>query len=85
MNGLALPEFVLRAFEKEIEKTWDGKQSIVQQRDITHRIKETMGDYHFDVKWLDIEVSAEQSGLNVKYNKPAYYESYDPFFVFSKK
>ena len=39
----------------------------------------------FDNGWLDVEEAHRAAGWRVEYDKPAYNESYDAFFVFSKR
>lgn len=39
----------------------------------------------FQNNWLDVEPIFEAAGWKVEYDKPAYCESYDAFFVFRKK
>jgi hypothetical protein len=36
-------------------------------------------------KWLDVEPLYEKAGWNVVYDKPAYCESYTPFWKFTRK
>ena len=38
----------------------------------------------FERKWLDIEEIYRRAGWDVKYDKPAYNESYDAYFVFKR-
>ena len=39
----------------------------------------------FKNKWLDIEEIYRGAGWNVEYDKPAFNETYDAYFVFKKK
>jgi hypothetical protein len=39
----------------------------------------------FDKGWLDVESIFRAEGWKVKYDKPAYCETYKAFFVFSRK
>lgn len=39
----------------------------------------------FEMKWLDFEPVYEAEGWNVRYDKPAYCETYTAFWVFTPK
>ena len=66
----------------------------IYQKDIIEVAKSKMypatdnidsGSGYFDYNWLNIEKIYEDAGWAVKYDKPAYNESYDAYFIFREK
>ena len=87
------PDEVIAAFNEAIANNWNGGNSSITQFEITELIKrkfqESAGHDNlpmvFDLKYLNVEPLYESMGWKVSYNKPAYNESYKPFFLFSRK
>ena len=83
-----IPDFVIDAFNKLIAKNYRNGRSEVIQNEVMLEILATDADLTrqtvFDNGWLDVEEVYRAAGWRVEYDKPAYCESYDPFFVFSK-
>ena len=71
------------------ERNYAGERKILQKDivKITHdKFKDSTGEsVKFDYKWLDIEEHYRHQGWIVTYDKPAYSESYDAFFIFKPK
>jgi hypothetical protein len=83
-----LPGEVIEAFNSMIALNFDGSSATVLQKDVVAKIMEKMGLRKVSqVKncWLDIEPVFRAAGWSVKYDKPAYCESYDAYFVFERK
>lgn len=79
---LSIPKEVLEAFEAEITKQWDGTQARVLQKDVIARIKNISKEELYANHWLDVEPIFRANGWDVKYDKPAYCENYNAFFIF---
>ena len=83
-----IPDFVIDAFNKLIAKNYRNGRSEVIQNEVMLEILATDADLTrqtvFDNGWLDVEEAYRAAGWRVEYDKPAYNESYDAFFVFSK-
>lgn len=83
------PDFVIETWNTVIAKHWSGTQSRIEQDDIILELIAASpmlvdrGDV-FARHWLDIEDLYRAEGWVVEYDKPAYNESYDPYFVFKK-
>lgn len=83
------PGFVIEAFNNMIVKNWNGCYAEVNQDDViqeilrlsTHTITR---EVVFDNGWLDIESVYRKEGWKVEYDRPAYCESYQAHFIFSK-
>jgi hypothetical protein len=81
--GSKIPEEVIGIFNDLILENYDGKKSVVKQKDAITRIQIALG--HLDVNWLNVETMYENVGWKVVYDKPAYNESYDSTFTFSRQ
>lgn len=81
-----IPDYVFEAFNTLI--THNPKQ--VNQSDVIDEIARLSNwsvsrSQIFENKWLDIEDIYEKYGWNVVYNKPAYNETFDAYFIFTPK
>lgn len=84
-----IPDFVIECFNNLIAKHYRSGRAKVIQNDVIAAILATDPtnlERHmiFDSGWLDVEEVYRATGWKVEYDKPAYCESYDAFFVFSK-
>ena len=82
----SIPHYVIYCFNKLITKRWNGESSVIKQAEI---VSELMGmgierDSIFENNMLDVESVFEEVGWKVEYDKPGY-ETYDAFFIFTKK
>ncbi|MGZ8924599.1 MAG: hypothetical protein ACXW2E_01820 [Nitrososphaeraceae archaeon] len=83
--GSRIPDAIIKTVNELIIENWDGSEAIILQKNIIQRSQELFpSTVRFNYKWLNIESLFESVGWKVKYDKPAYNESYEPFFVFSK-
>ena len=83
-----VPDDIISCFNKLIRENWDGIRAEIKQDTIVSLIADTMEvdrQTVFAKKWLDIESLCRAAGWRVKYDKPAYCETYKAYFVFSKK
>lgn len=81
------PDAVIEAFNELIIKNIVGNKAKVQQKHVLELISDKMcipTDEVLDEKYLDIERNFEAAGWTVVYNKGAYYETFDPYFIFTK-
>lgn len=84
-----IPDAVIECWNRAIAENWTGHGFItIFQNDIVRDIVAATSSHSSEVignGWLDIEPIYRDNGWVVNYNKPAYDESYEPFFQFDKK
>lgn len=94
-----IPDEMIKAVNSLILKKWNGTSAIIKQDDIVNeyldnlKISEHPDEIDirlergkvFEYNWLDFEDIYRNAGWRVKFDKPGYNETYEPFFVFSKK
>lgn len=85
----SIPDIVIECFNELIAKNMslDG-ESTVLQKDVVSLIVGKSNYSSSDLyrnKYLDVEKYYRSAGWHVVYDKPAYCENYDAFFVFSSK
>ena len=83
------PDFVIETWNAVIAKNWSGTQSRIMQKDMVFELIAASpslinGQDVFSNRWLDIEAIYRLEGWIVEYDKPAYNESYDAYFLFKK-
>jgi len=82
-----LPPVVMKAWNETIAKHWDGSRAKFKQDEIVEVIMGKMlitrGDV-FDRKYLTVTDIYKSKGWKVEYDKPAYCETYDATYEFSK-
>jgi len=83
----SLPSAVLDAFNLLISANYRNGASRVLQKDVVTRLTQDgfSRERIFKDKLLDVEEVYREAGWEVEYDKPAYDESYEPYFVFRKK
>lgn len=81
------PPFVYDCFNKCITQKYTNGRATVYLKDVTPLIKDACKENNipFHTDFLNIEEVYRAQGWNVVYDGPAYCESYDAYFVFSKK
>lgn len=80
----SIPDFVIEAVNELInEKHKDGGFNILQSLIKDRIMSKTEQD--FDWAWMDFEPIYRNAGWNVSYDKPAYCETYEAYFTFSKR
>lgn len=87
------PDEVLQAFNELLQEGGNSNDITIKQDTAMDRILEKFSangksiSRHdiFDKHWLDVEDTYRNAGWKVKFDKPAYCETYDAYFVFSKK
>lgn len=86
----AIPDEVIQAVNELIVENFSTGTITITQSEIKQRAKRHMypnlDDPQtgiFESRWLDFEDIFRQSGWRVEYDRPAYYENYQPLFRFS--
>jgi hypothetical protein len=81
-----IPDEIISAVNDLIKKNFklNDTSATVYQKDILRNITIDR-ERVFKNGWLDIEPLYRESGWDVSYYQPAYCESFEPYFVFSKK
>lgn len=83
------PTEVIESFNELITENFNGSSATVMQKDVVERIisKNSQIDREemFKKHWLDVEDVYRKAGWIVKFDQPAYNESYEASFVFEKK
>lgn len=90
----SIPGEVIKAFNDLIIEKWNGSSATIKQKYAISKICTLMNDHMpekvitsdliFKSGWLNIEDVFRSHGWNVEYDKPAYCETYDAFFTFTK-
>jgi hypothetical protein len=83
-----LPEEVFTAFNELIRENLRGRVATVYQSDAEIRVADKLSltkKEVMDKGYLDVEDAYRKAGWKVEYDKPAYNESYEAFFRFTKK
>lgn len=84
-----IPPEVVEAFNELIVKNWNGSSARVMQNEVINKILGKMETQRrettFDTRHLNICSLFDSVGWRVDYDKPAYYEGYEPSFTFYKK
>lgn len=85
-----IPECIISATNKLLVRKLNGKSAKILQDEILKEACVGMDNpdaYRkqiFANKWLDIEETYRKAGWKVTFDKPAYCESYEAFFIFEK-
>jgi hypothetical protein len=94
-KAAAVPPFVIEIFNKLIAREWGGHSATVKQTDVANMIVEHLGaELHenplcrravvFERHYLDVEDAFRAEGWAVTYHKGAYFETWEPYFIFTK-
>lgn len=79
-----IPDDMIEAVNLLIIRNLDQNgRAVVRQNELKDMMMRRLSQ--FSVKWLDFEPIFEEAGWKVVYDKPAYNESYEPFFTFTAK
>ena len=91
-----IPEEVFEAFNKLIvQNLSDGRSSFLKNDAMYEILKNPPKEFLdmdsnlvrqkiYDLKYLDVEESYRDAGWNVKYEGPAYWETFEDYFEFIK-
>ena len=82
-----IPDFVIETFNELIKSKFNHSTNTARifQKDVVGILKDKYNETSeniYEQKWLDIEPTFECVGWEVRYDKPAYYETYDAYFLF---
>ncbi|MDO8557763.1 MAG: hypothetical protein Q7S09_01045 [bacterium] len=82
-----IPDIVFEAFNELIVSKFIGYSATIRQKEVTALLEARGVDITeaYEKHWLDVEGAYRKAGWRVEYDKPGYSESYEAFFVFSKK
>ena len=88
-----MPEAIVQATNELIVRSWNGSSATLKVKEIVDQYFRVSGEEDtaktrkqlFDKHYLDIEPAYREAGWKVEFDKPGYNESYDAYFVFSKK
>jgi hypothetical protein len=83
-----IPADVVDIWNEMIETKWDGQRAWIEQTEIVNLLVqrlEVQRQALFNNGWLDVEDLFRAAGWKVVYDSPAYCETYEPSFTFSKK
>ena len=83
----AIPSEVFQVFDELIVRNLDlDGQAMVDQYEAVTMIAERMKIHRsvvFANNWMDVEEAYRQAGWLVEYDKPAYYENYKAYYMFT--
>ena len=82
-----VPNVVIEIFNMLINKKFSGSSAVIYQKEVVKILVEEHSmnsDEIFDRCYLDVEEIYRKAGWRVVYDKPAYNESYDAYWVFGK-
>jgi hypothetical protein len=90
-----LPDAVIGAWNRVIARKYTGTPITIRQSEIIEEILSALNDGReqvltteddvFKFGYLDVEELYRAAGWSVEYDKPAYNESYEPTFEFSRR
>ena len=84
-KAAAFPDEVVTCWNRLLVSKWDGRKAHIPQKEAVAALMEATKLPRADIfekRFLDIEPMFREAGWRVYYDKPAYFEEYDPFFVF---
>ena len=88
VSARVFPDGVIEAFNEAIAAKWDGRRSVVVQDDVIELILKKCPDLTrnavFAKNLLDVEPLYESMGWDIKYDKPAYNETYNASWTFKR-
>lgn len=88
-KGRAIPPEVIEAFNECIARSYIDGAARVGQDTVVERIRARLPGVArcqiFEWHWLDVEPLYEEAGWEVEYNKPAYCETHEAFFMFRRR
>ena len=86
-----IPDYVIDAFNDLLTENYHEDETIIEQEDVIRKIWEYSTDDEltrktiFKKHYLDIENLYRNNGWEVEYEKPAFDERFDPYFIFKPK
>lgn len=86
-----IPDEIIESFNELIAENYNSisENSVVLQKDVLSRIHKKMPNTSrgviFKNNWLNIEEIYSNEGWFVQYDRPAFCESYEPYFNFTRK
>jgi hypothetical protein len=84
-TGAQIPDEVFDIINDMLVKAGSSR-IVIKQNELVEAITEMLGVSRqtvFSNSWLNFEPAYRAQGWLVKYDKPAYNENYDPFWIFT--
>lgn len=85
-KGLNIPAVVVEAVNALLLRNASSNRIVLKQREVVAEVQTrtqvTTAEIYAN-KWLDFEPYYRAAGWQVEYDKPAYCESYEPYFIFT--
>lgn len=85
----SIPSSIIGCVNEMIKTKWDGRQAKILQKDLLKEVlkkdRKLTSQGIFDKHLFDFEPLFKKAGWLVDYDKPAYNEDYEAYFVFRKK
>jgi hypothetical protein len=88
LKAASMPDAVFDAFNKLIAENLSCGTALVRQTEVVSLIVQKLECTRaevFERGWLNVEGQYRKAGWKVEYDKPAYNESHEAFFRFTKK
>lgn len=90
LKNAQIPEWVIECVNKIIVDKWNGRQAQFTLKEIMSMVmvaapEGTTRNQIYDNHWMNFEDLYRREGWEVEFNKAGYNETFDDFFVFSKK
>lgn len=84
---ISFPQVIIETFNELIQEKFRKDGAVIMQKEIIIKLnrKGLTSKNIFENRYLDIESIYDQAGWDVKYDKPSFNESFEPYFVFKKK
>ena len=82
-----IPDVVFDVVNALITQEWNGRSACIKQKDIIEKIgqiSDLTKDIIYKKNYLDIENVYRKNGWEVEYESPAWGESFDAYFEFTK-
>lgn len=87
-KGHHLPDAVVESVNELLIKYGASSHIVIKQKEIEELVVTRLGvsaQVIYAEKWMDFEPVFRDAGWDVYYDKPAYCETYEPTFTFTKR
>ena len=84
----SIPDAVFEVFNDLIVKYWNGHSATIKQDEAAKLISKKLKcseEKLYDNHWMDVEPVYRKAGWGVGYDKPSFNETYEAYYVFTKK
>jgi hypothetical protein len=81
-----LPGFVMRTWNRLIAQNMQGKTSFITQAEMVKALENFCSrKVIFELGYLEVDEIYKKAGWKVKYDRPGFNETYEPFWEFTAK